>query len=92
MLSFKIIHNLKRNDELLRNKITANNPMDGMASLRKVRANKGGAVIDEMDWETMDKNRKSLLYKLWNRPHLGSYFPPPVKEVGIKKKGGAQET
>jgi hypothetical protein len=25
--------------------------MDGMASLRKVRANKGGAGIDEMDWK-----------------------------------------
>jgi hypothetical protein len=33
MLSFKIIHNLKRNDELLRNKITANHPIDGLASL-----------------------------------------------------------
>lgn len=33
MLRFKIIHNLKRNDELLRNKITANNPSDGLAIL-----------------------------------------------------------
>ena len=41
-----------------------------------------------MDWVTMDKNRNSLLYKLWNRLSSGSYFPPPVKEVGIKKKDG----
>lgn len=54
----------------------------------KVRTNKGGAGVDEMDWVTMDKNRNSLLYKLWNRLSSGSYFPPPVKEVGIKKKGG----
>lgn len=33
MFSFKIFHNQKWNDGLLRNKITANNPIDGMASL-----------------------------------------------------------
>lgn len=54
----------------------------------KVRANKGGAGIDKMNWEAMDKNRNSLLYKLWNRLSSGSYFPPPVKEVEIKKKDG----
>lgn len=54
----------------------------------KVKANKGGAGIDAMDWEMMDKNRKPLLYKLWNRLTSGSYFPPPVKEVGVKKKDG----
>lgn len=54
----------------------------------KVRANRGGAGIDGMDWDTMDNNRKSLLYKLWNRLTSGSYFPPPVKEVEIEKKGG----
>jgi group II intron reverse transcriptase/maturase len=58
----------------------------------KVRANKGGAGIDGMNWEVMDKNRKPLLYKLWNRLTSGSYFPPPVKGVGIKKKdGGTRE-
>lgn len=35
---------------------------------------------------SLDRNRQ--LYKLWNRLSSGSYFPPPVKEVGIKKKGG----
>jgi len=54
----------------------------------KVRANKGGAGVDKMEWDTMDKNRNTLLYKLWNRLTSGSYFPPPIKEVGIKKKGG----
>ena len=51
----------------------------------KVMANKGGAGIDKMNWGVMDKNRKSLLYKLCNRLTSGSYFPPPVKEVEIKK-------
>jgi len=54
----------------------------------KVRANKGCAGIDDMDWKLVDKNRDSLLYKLWNRLTSGSYFPPPVKEVGIRKKEG----
>ncbi len=54
MLSFKIIHNLKRNDELLRNKITANNKLMVWQAYWKVRANKGGAGVDEMDWDTID--------------------------------------
>lgn len=54
----------------------------------KVRANKGSSGIDDMGWEEMDKNRNSLLYKLWNRLTSGSYQPPAVKEVGIKKKDG----
>lgn len=54
----------------------------------KVRANRGGMGIDEMSWDTLDKNREEQLYKLWNRLTSGSYYPPPVKELGIKKKGG----
>jgi len=56
----------------------------------KVRANKGCAGIDEMDWEYMDKNRNAQLYKLWNRLASGSYFPQAVKQVAIPKKGGGQ--
>jgi RNA-directed DNA polymerase len=56
----------------------------------KVRANKGGMGIDEMSWEKLDKIRNQQLYKLWNRLSSGSYFPPPVKEVGIKKKDGGE--
>jgi RNA-directed DNA polymerase len=54
----------------------------------KVRSNRGGMGIDEMDWDYLDKDRAHQLYKLWNRLSSGSYFPPPVKEVSIKKKGG----
>jgi RNA-directed DNA polymerase len=53
-----------------------------------VKANRGGMGIDEMSWGELDKDRERQLYKLWNRLSSGSYFPPPVKEVGIKKKGG----
>jgi len=43
-----------------------------------------------MDWEWLDNNLKTELYKLWNRLTSGSYFPMPVKEVPIKKQGGGE--
>jgi group II intron reverse transcriptase/maturase len=56
----------------------------------KVKANKGSAGIDDMDWEYLEKHRSSELYKLWNRLTSGSYFPQAVKRVAIPKKGGGQ--
>jgi group II intron reverse transcriptase/maturase len=56
----------------------------------KVKANKGSAGIDDMDWEQLDKNLSAELYKLWNRLTSGSYFPQAVKRVAIPKKGGGQ--
>ena len=56
----------------------------------KVRASKGCAGIDDMDWSYMDKHRDAELYKLWNRMTSGSYFPQAVKCVAIPKKGGGQ--
>ena len=56
----------------------------------KVKANKGCAGVDEIDWEYFDKNRNALIYKLWNRLTSGSYFPNAVKRVAIPKKGGGQ--
>lgn len=55
---------------------------------KKVKANKGSAGIDRMDWEELDSNLSSHLYKLWNRLTSGSYFPVPVKQVKIPKKDG----
>lgn len=57
---------------------------------REVRANRGSGGIDNMDWKYFDKNRTALIEKLWNRLTSGSYFPVPVKEVAIKKKGGGE--
>lgn len=57
---------------------------------KKVRANKGSGGIDNMNWEFLDKNLSTQLYKLWNRLTSGSYFPKPVKEVAIKKKQGGE--
>jgi len=55
---------------------------------KKVKANKGGAGVDEVGMEEFDADRSKHLYKLWNRMASGSYFPPPVKEVEITKDDG----
>jgi len=55
---------------------------------KKVRSNHGSGGIDQIEMEEYDANRSKHLYKLWNRMASGSYFPPPVKEVGIPKKDG----
>lgn len=57
---------------------------------KKVRTNKGSGGIDNMNWEWLDKNLSTELYKLWNRLTSGSYFPMPVKEVIIGKKHGGE--
>jgi RNA-directed DNA polymerase len=61
-----------------------------LQAYKKVRANKGSGGVDDMDWEWLDNNLKTELYKLWNRLTSGSYFPMPVKEVAIKKKDGGE--
>lgn len=48
-----------------------------------VKANKGGSGIDGMTWEVLDANPAPHLYKLWNRLTSGTYFPQPVRQVGI---------
>lgn len=53
-----------------------------------VKANRGGSGIDGMTWSELDSNPGPHLYKLWNRLSSGTYFPEPVKQVGIPKKGG----
>ena len=55
---------------------------------KRVKANRGGAGIDREILAAFEKNLKGNLYKIWNRMVSGSYFPPPVKQVGIRKKDG----
>jgi group II intron reverse transcriptase/maturase len=57
---------------------------------KEVRANNGSAGIDLMDWEYLEQNKSTELYKLWNRLTSGSYFPQAVKQVAIPKKGGGE--
>ena len=56
----------------------------------KVKANRGSAGIDNMDWAYLEQHRDAELYKLWNRLTSGSYYPQAVKQVAIPKKGGGQ--
>lgn len=55
---------------------------------KRVRANQGGAGIDDQSLEDFDRALPDNLYRLWNRLSSGSYYPPPVLRVEIDKKGG----
>ncbi len=59
-----------------------------MQAYRLVKANAGAAGVDRQSLEDFEKNLKDNLYKIWNRMSSGSYFPPPVMAVPIKKKTG----
>lgn len=55
---------------------------------RHVRANKGAAGVDGESIAEFERDLSNNLYKLWNRMSSGSYFPPPVRMVGIPKDDG----
>ncbi|TVP99394.1 MAG: group II intron reverse transcriptase/maturase [Balneolaceae bacterium] len=59
---------------------------------RKVKANRGSAGIDQVSLEEFGNDLSGNLYKLWNRLSSGSYFPPAVKQVKIRKKTGGQRS
>jgi RNA-directed DNA polymerase len=55
---------------------------------REVKSNGGAAGVDKQSIEAFEQNLKNNLYQLWNRLSSGSYFPPAVKAVSIRKKSG----
>ena len=55
---------------------------------KKVKSNKGSAGVDKVSLEDYQINLSDNLYKLWNRLTSGSYFPPSVREVSIRKVNG----
>ncbi len=59
-----------------------------LESWKRVKANKGCCGIDDESISEFGEDYKNNLYKIWNRMSSGSYFPPPVKTVGIPKKSG----
>ena len=59
---------------------------------RRVKANKGGAGVDEQSIAEFGVALKDNLYKLWNRLSSGTYFPPPVRVVEIPKRDGSSRT
>ena len=58
-----------------------------LEAYKKVKANRGGSGVDKQTIKEFEVNLKDNLYKIWNRMSSGSYFPPPVLEVEIPKKG-----
>lgn len=59
-----------------------------LEAYKRVKANRGSAGIDDVDFVEFEKNLKNNLYKLWNRMSSGSYTPSPVMVVEIPKKAG----
>jgi len=59
-----------------------------MRAFKLIKANAGGAGVDQQSIADFEKDLKDNLYKLWNRLSSGSYFPPAVKAVPIAKKSG----
>jgi len=55
---------------------------------KSVKANRGGAGIDNQSIADFEEDMSNNLYKIWNRMSSGSYFPPPVKRVEIPKGEG----
>ena len=55
---------------------------------KAVKANKGGAGVDQESLLLFEQNLNKNLYKIWNRLSSGSYFPPAVRGVEIPKKQG----
>ena len=55
---------------------------------KRVKVNRGAAGIDAQTIAAFEKNLPRNLYTIWNRMASGSYFTPPVKEVGIPKRSG----
>jgi len=61
-----------------------------MEAWERVKANKGAKGVDGETIEQFESNLKDNLYKLWNRMSSGTYFPKPVRTVGIPKKDGGE--
>lgn len=56
----------------------------------QVRSNRGAPGLDDQTVEAFEGNLKNNLYKIWNRMASGTYFPPPVLQVAIPKRGGSE--
>lgn len=57
-----------------------------LAAYQLVKANKGAAGVDGINFDEYERNLIDNLYKLWNRMSSGSYFPNKVRGVEIPKK------
>ena len=55
---------------------------------KRVKANKGSSGVDGQTLYQFDQHLKGNCYKLWNRLSSGSYHPPHVKRVDLRKSCG----
>jgi RNA-directed DNA polymerase len=55
---------------------------------KAVKANQGAPGADGQSLEEFERDLGGNLYRIWNRLASGSYFPPPVLQVEIPKRGG----
>ena len=55
---------------------------------QRVKATRGAAGRAGESLAAFEQKLRGNLYRVWNRLVSGSYFPPPVKEVGMPKAGG----
>ncbi len=55
-----------------------------------MRANQGAAGVDGQSIKEFEAGLRNNLYKLWNRMSSGSYVPPPVRRVEIRKGEGTR--
>ena len=58
-------------------------------AFKYVKSNKGASDVDGVSISTIAGNPKKYLYPVWNRLVSGSYFPPAVRRVKIRKPDGA---
>jgi RNA-directed DNA polymerase len=58
------------------------------AAWPRVKANRGVAGRDGESLAAFEQKLRGNHYRVWNRLVSGSYFPPPVKAVGIPKASG----
>lgn len=54
-------------------------------AFKRVKTNQGTAGVDGQSIEQFEGDLSNNLYRLWNRLSSGSYFPPPVRRVDIRK-------
>jgi RNA-directed DNA polymerase len=59
-------------------------------AFKRVRAKGGAAGVDRQSIEVFEEDLSNSLYKLRNRMSSGSYFPPPVRRVEIRKSDGGR--
>jgi group II intron reverse transcriptase/maturase len=57
---------------------------------KQIKQGGKGVGIDNVSIEMIEKNPRKYLYPVWNRMASGSYFPPAVREVSIRKANGKE--